>query len=301
MSGIVSPKRLSVDFIKSRLLNVAQTSLYQLTIGTKGPLQTYLNSEYRLSKNYNGVIENIQLLCSEASLPGSSLATHEVTNDYHGVTEKMAYRRIYDDSIDLTFYVDRSYDVIEFFDGWMNYIVGEGSREGSPRASYKSRYKNYRMIYPSEYTSTLYLTKFEKDHHTPNSTARKDSMTYTFIEAFPTNIVSMPVSYEASNILKCTVSFSYIRYIRERIVSSIPPSVQNSRNTGNPEAKVANQFGPAFNGDPYTINQNIPGAFSGGVLEGDELFNSRPSRVEEGLPYVGRFEGQGPIAPFSGI
>ncbi len=299
MSGIVSPKRLSVDFIKSRLLNVAQTSLYQLTIGTKGQLQAYLNSEGRLSKSYNGVIENIQLLCAEASLPGSSLATHEVANDYHGVTEKIAYRRIYDDSIDLTFYVDRSYDVIEFFDGWMNYIVGEGSREGQSRASYKSKYKNYRVLYPSEYTSTLYLTKFEKDHHTYNSSATKSSMTYTFVEAFPTNIVSMPVSYEASNILKCTVSFSYIRYIRERIVSSIPPNVENSRNPGNPESKTPNYYGPAFNGDPYTINQNIPGAFSGGVLEGDELLNSKLPIVESGLPYVDR--NNGPISRFSGV
>jgi hypothetical protein len=31
----------------------------------------------------------------------------------------MAYRRLYDDSLDLTFYVDRNYNVIEFFDGWV--------------------------------------------------------------------------------------------------------------------------------------------------------------------------------------
>ena len=36
---------------------------------------------------------------------------------------------------------------------------------------------------------------------------------YEFINAFPISITSMPVSYEASSLLKCSVSLSYIRYI----------------------------------------------------------------------------------------
>jgi len=40
----------------------------------------------------------------EANLPGSSLATIE-TLDYMGVTERHAYRRLYDDTIDFTFLV----------------------------------------------------------------------------------------------------------------------------------------------------------------------------------------------------
>ena len=63
-------------------------------------------------------------MCCEATLPGSSLTTHEVNNDYHGVTEKMAYRRMYDETLGLTFYVDRDYKVIELIEGWMDYITG---------------------------------------------------------------------------------------------------------------------------------------------------------------------------------
>ena len=43
------------------------------------------------------------LSCSEASLPGSQLTTLEQTYDRTGVTEKFAYRRQFDDRIDLTF------------------------------------------------------------------------------------------------------------------------------------------------------------------------------------------------------
>jgi hypothetical protein len=59
-------------------------------------------------------------------LPGSSLATHENNSDFTGVTEKFAYRRLYDDRIDFTFYVDaENYLPIRFFESWIKFIVGE--------------------------------------------------------------------------------------------------------------------------------------------------------------------------------
>ena len=70
--------------------------------------------------------EKLNLHCSEASLPGSSLATYEINDDRTGVTERHAYRRIFDDRIDLTFYVDaEEYLPITFFETWMRSIVNE--------------------------------------------------------------------------------------------------------------------------------------------------------------------------------
>ena len=40
---------------------------------------------------------------------------------------------------------------------------------------------------------------------------------YEFFDAFPIAISSMPISYESSQLLKCTVSFSYTRYIINEI------------------------------------------------------------------------------------
>jgi len=108
--------------------------------------------------DYNRAGENIELLCDSAVLPGSSFATHEPTNDYAGVTEKMAYRRMYDGTLDVSFMVDRSYNVIEMLDGWLDFISGVGIT-GS-RQSYKSRQANYRMTYPEEYRTEIYLVKF---------------------------------------------------------------------------------------------------------------------------------------------
>ena len=210
MAG-VRPEKLTVSSIKSRLLNVAQTSLYRLTI----PIPQAVRNTLPLSSLD---LDNINLLCSEASLPGSTLTTHEVNNDYHGVTEKMAYRRMYDETLGLTFYVDRNYKVIEMIEGWMNYISGVTDTK-----TYEDPYVGYRMSYPNTYKNNIYLTKFEKDHFTRNFSVTSGSTTtsrtvldYTFVQAFPIALTATPVSYEGSDVLKCSVSFNYIRYTMER-------------------------------------------------------------------------------------
>ena len=80
-------------------------------------------------------------------LPGSALATHDKTNDYMGVTEKLAYRRIYDETLDMTFYVDKKYKIIEFFEGWIDWISGVGDNPGGISA-YKNTQVGFRNHFP---------------------------------------------------------------------------------------------------------------------------------------------------------
>lgn len=225
MAGI-RPENLSVSDIKSRLLNISKTSLYRLTI----PVPPVIAQKAR-SKGVTSIdIDNISLLCSEASLPGSSLATHEVNNDYSGVTEKMVYRRMYDETLDLTFYVDREYKVVEFFESWINHITGID--QNFTRSAYKSPYVFHRMSYPETYKINMYLTKFERDHHSNGSTTTLD---YTFVYAFPISITAMSVSHDQSELLKCNVSFSFIRYVMERNGFSRVPTANNFIVPGVPE------------------------------------------------------------------
>ena len=225
MAG-VRPEKLTVSSIKSRLLNVAQSSLYRLTLSVP---QAVRNSLSLSNLDY----DNINLLCSEATLPGSSLTTHEVTNDYHGVTEKMAYRRMYDETVGLTFYVDRNYKVIELIEGWMDYITGVDNKR-----TYKDPYASYRMSYPSTYKRNMFLTKFEKDHFTRDFSetrggSRSTSRTvldYTFVNAFPLSLTAIPVSYEDSQVLKCSVSFNFVRYVMERKKSLVFEDLNSPRN-----------------------------------------------------------------------
>jgi hypothetical protein len=196
---------LSVSKIKSRLLNVSQSSQYVLTLSVPAAVRSKVADLNDLD------FENISLSCSDANLPGSSLATVDVTNDYQGVTEKMAYRRIYDDVLGLTFYVDRNYNVIKLFERWIDYISGITDTE-----KYKSPFTNQRVRYPKTYKNDIFVTKFERDHHSNQSSLKKNVLDYTFVQAFPRDITAIPVSYESSSVLKCNVSFSFIRYVVEQ-------------------------------------------------------------------------------------
>ena len=196
------PNRVKTTDLKSRILNLAQTSVYQVKVQPPPDVSAFLALR-GIYYGFDG--EDLELLCSETSLPGTSLFTHEANNDYHGVTEKMAYRRSYDDTLNMTFYVDRDYKIVDFFDGWIDFISGQGQQE-----VYKSSVANFRFNYPDTYRSDVHITKFEKD-------TRGENLSYTFIKAFPTSITSMPVSYDQSDVLRCNVSFSYIRYVKQRV------------------------------------------------------------------------------------
>tara|TARA_B100001287_G_scaffold21844_1_gene16017 strand:- start:644 stop:1345 length:702 start_codon:yes stop_codon:yes gene_type:complete len=202
--------------LKSKILNLSQSSVYQVKIQPPPKVKDFIAESGRNFK-YDKDGEDMELLCSETTLPGTSFSTHEVTNDFAGVTEKMAYRRMFDATIDMTFYVDKEYGVIEFFDGWMDWISGMNRNSpvaGDERELYRRNSANYRFNYPNTYKAPIYLTKFEK-----NLSDRQ--MSYEFVDAFPLNVISIPVSYAQSEILKLSVSFAYTRYIRYRSKSNV--------------------------------------------------------------------------------
>jgi len=203
----VKPYRMTD--IKSKLLQPALTSHFICEFTPPQPVNQFLSQRATAGFDggqYTGLNQELmQLSCSEASLPGSSLATNEINNDYTGVTERHAYRRLYDDRADFTFYVDSNYYVIDFFENWISYVVGENNLRGQ-----EDRYYNYRVNFPEQYkTDHLYITKFERDYAGKN-------LSYKFINAYPISINSMPVSYDSSQLLKCTVSFTYSRYVISR-------------------------------------------------------------------------------------
>ena len=210
------PNRKSLSDITATILRPAMTSQFIMQIAFPERVESYMK-ERGLANPQGGVLSGgLNLACSEASLPGSSLATLELTSDHTGVTEKHVHRRMFDDRIDLTFYVDaQNYLPIRAFEYWMEYITGGGEVTGPEANSYY-----YRMNYPEEYMMQqgLKVIKFERDFDgsfkgtggVVNGTQR--GITYNFVNSFPIAVASMPVSYDASSLLKCTVSMSYIRY-----------------------------------------------------------------------------------------
>jgi hypothetical protein len=207
------PTARNIADIKLNLLRPALTSHFEVEIGLPNDAPEFRRF-LGLNKVPYGATDQtqLQLMCSEATLPGSNIATFDINDNFHGVTERHAYRRIYDDRIDLTFYVDaENYLPIRFFETWMKYIVDESMNPQTERGNKGSIHNEYfyRVRYPEGkggYTSQgLKVIKFERDY--------KQKLEYNFIKSFPISINSMPISYDSSSLLKCTVSMTYIRYV----------------------------------------------------------------------------------------
>jgi len=249
----------NVADLKRTLLKPALTSHFEIAMdspfkpgGTQGGQESLSAFGVRYEQ------DQLNLMCSEVSLPGSNLATLELTSDHTGVTERHAYRRIFDDRLDFTFYVDASnYMPIRFFEAWIDWIVGFDEGDTKDSGSY------YRARYRDDYAvEGLKITKFERS--SPTATSREEaisrgepgtSLTYGFVKAYPISINSMPVSYEASSLLKCTVSMTYMRYYVDRQQRIGAPSdtgggSSNQRNLSIAEQAILNatQFLPPIVG-----------------------------------------------------
>ena len=197
------PRRIS-DF-KPTLTKLAQTSHYEVRFGRAvGGLGNYLRKR-GVDKRF--IAGEMGLLCNQASLPGSQLATANITGAYTGITEKFAHSRIYV-PITLNFYVDDDYKVIKFLKHWMEYTAGgthaPGGRIG-PITQSKSNYY-VRMQYPDDYRmEETKIMKFERDY--------SNNLEYTFFNLFPQNLGAIQVGYDASKILTASCTFEYTRYV----------------------------------------------------------------------------------------
>ena len=192
--GTPRPHKKVLADLKASILSPALTSHFQCWFYPPPLVRSLLTTE-------EGDDRFISLSCAEAALPGTSLATNEMVNDHTGVTERHAYRRQYDPTSSFTFYVDHDYTMLTFFEKWIGFIVNEGYNNQNPS---NDNYF-YRVNFPKQYQTAIYIKKFEKDYNRV--------LEYKFLKAYPLSIDSMPVTYDASQLLKCTVNFNFSRYL----------------------------------------------------------------------------------------
>jgi hypothetical protein len=214
----VRPRRIS-EF-KPILGNLAQSSHYLVQFGglpIDGGLSSYLASR-GIDRRF--ILENAGLLCYSASLPTSSLGTFTTDGNHMGVRENFAHSRVYT-SIQLDFYIDRDYKMLNFLEGWMEYISSGNRAISQTQDSYFVR-----MQYPRSYKiDTVRIFKFDRDY--------RREIEYNFKGFFPENISSVPVTYMNSDVLKVSASFLYDRYIAGKS-NSVNEFVRRDNNNLNP-------------------------------------------------------------------
>lgn len=179
-------KTFSIAELKNSIANQSSLSnYYEVKVSAPSGL-----------KSDNFVTRELGIRCSDAVLPTSAFATGEIKDNFHGINEQHAHTRLYTD-INFSFYLDSNYEVIKFFENWMNYIGGDVNPEKKFR----------RLHYPKDYkTDTMSICKFERGDE-------KDAeLVYNFYGAFPKSMDSIPVSYGDAQVLKVNVTFAYEYY-----------------------------------------------------------------------------------------
>ncbi len=173
-----------------------------------------------INKSINEISsEDVNFLAYEAVLPGTSFELGQVFGDMQGFTEQYPTKRVYP-PIDISFYVNvdnkkTPYPVISYFEGWMQQIFEIKDGGGNKRYG--------RFNYPNSYECDVIITKFERDYRKTiasklNSKGSAGEInidrkfTYTLKNAYPSNIISLPVSYSQSDILRTTITFNYDYY-----------------------------------------------------------------------------------------
>ena len=196
----IKPYNLSIA--KSIIGPLAQNNHFLVTFSSLTPaVESYLSRYTGIRSIKNFLSRNLGILCSDASLPTSTLATAEVKDNFMGVPQQFAHTRFYTD-ISYSFYIDEDYTLLKIFEGWMEYI-SSGSNADVDQ-DHKAYYR--RMKYPDSYKcNTMYINKFEKNY--------KRTLRYRFVNVFPKSINAIPVQYGTADILKVTVNFNYDRYI----------------------------------------------------------------------------------------
>ena len=199
MAGLISKYKMST-LTRLDLGKVSLNNQYQVHFaGFNGNVTRYLRFEKRINNAQDFISREAGLLCSDAVLPGSAMATVNTAGDYQGVIERFAHTRNFTE-VNFDFYVDNDYKSLRFLEHWMEFISSGSGVDPSGDTYY------FKMRYPDEYKSNdTRIVKFEKNHF--------QFIEYRFIGLFPKSINSTRVSYQNSQVLKATCNFSYDRYI----------------------------------------------------------------------------------------
>ena len=198
------PTKYPINTIRSRFQTVALDNKYQIFIEPN--LDVY-NAASDVGIERRFVDEDLGLYVSDAVLPGSSFADVEVSGDRQGITERMPFKRIYDD-VTFTFMVDRDYKVMRFFESWTQLINPlHGQTDG------KANDQVMTLSYPKNYKCTMSIAKFNKDYFETGI----GFLYYCFIRAWPLSVSSTPINYDSGSTLKLNVTFRYERYVMENV------------------------------------------------------------------------------------
>ena len=252
-----APRPRGISDILPKLQNVAQTSKFLVKfVLPRGECRSYLRKK---GINDRFISDDVGLLCSDAVLPGSAMATVNTAGDYQGVVERFAHTRNFTE-VNFDFYVDTEYKSLRFLEHWMEFISSGSGVDPSGDSYY------FKMRYPDEYKSNdTRIVKFEKNHF--------QFLEYRFVGLFPKAINSTRVSYQNSQVLKATATFSFDRYICGE------------------SSSLARSLGIDLNNNATLSATARNNAYKNNTTELNRVLNNGLNLLNDGTGFTGSLEG----------
>ncbi len=285
------PKKYPINDIRSRFQTVAIDNKYQVFME---PNLNVYNAAADIGIPRRFVDEDLGLYASEAVLPGSSFADIEVSGDRQGITERMPFKRIYDD-VTITFMVDRNYKVLRYFEAWMQLINPlHGQVDG------KADNQVMTLNYPKDYKCTMSVVKFNKDYFMRGGAY----VYYCFIRSWPLSISSVPINYDSGSILKLNVTFRYERYVMENVTRGMVRSGwKGYSDSFDPWMGRYNEFDTPYNAPNYNGKDKTTVKSSTGNIKMFDYTQSYKTFEEDGHDSFTNFlggefiTGEGGVSP----
>lgn len=150
------------------------------------------NSLFRVTINFPSIVggngEEASFLIKAASMPASSVAAFDV--NYRGQPLKIAGKRTFEDW-SVTVLNDTNMSLRNSFEKWMQLIHGHGANTSAFIGN----------------AALTYMSNLKVEHLDRNNRVTK---VYDFIDAFPTSVASIDLSYDGGdNVEEFGVTFSY--------------------------------------------------------------------------------------------
>ena len=171
---------------------------------------------FNVNSPSTGALGNMMLLCDEASLPGSFVATNEIDGLYAGRLINYPQARLYND-LSLSFIMTNELQPAKFFDIWMYYMfpeykLNDGTIIPYDQKSLRSSRSNITTInyYDRCKCNGIEIRKIYKTQYAPNGGL---SATYQVFNAYPYTIETVPLAYGPSVLNKLRVQFRYEKYV----------------------------------------------------------------------------------------
>lgn len=201
---------------------------FELYVATPPSLFNALIGTNKNTVGSSNIAKNLAMRIDQVRAPGISLMTADVNRYGIGPTQKMPFSS-QNQEVSFSILVDEYGEIWNYWHNWVRSIFEFCGTDNSAGAV-RNQIANYQVEYKDKYSAPMQIAMY--DHY------GRDVQYINLIEAFPTSIREVPLSWADTQLIKLNVSIAYTEYQiqtssaeRQPTMPSRAPAQAESSNT----------------------------------------------------------------------